>query len=276
MGSRFKGGIAKGAMPWKNRYIGNPVLTGILNLFFRSGIEDAHCGLRALTRNTFDDLRLSGTGMEFASEMVIKASLKQKRIDEVPATLSVDLRDSAPHLRPWRDGWRHLRYLFMLSPTWVFGVPATIALAMGTLILGYAILGGLDLHSGPEWFGTSWTMVASALITVGHLAAIMAIASHIYGVRSGYLAMKPMVRKLRRVMRLETMLATGLALIVAAVGGFVVVASAWSARGYIALSDTLPLVLSCMSGVLGWQTIFGGFLLAVVGGHDADFLAHPD
>ena len=127
MGSRFKGGIAPGAMPWKNRYIGNPILTGILNLFFRSGVSDAHCGLRAITRDAFRSLRLSGTGMEFASEMVIKASLKKFRIAEVPATLAKDLRDRPPHLRPWRDGWRHLRYLLMLSPTWVFGVPGIVA-----------------------------------------------------------------------------------------------------------------------------------------------------
>src|SRR5262249_6892931 len=105
MGSRFKGGIAPGAMPWKNRYIGNPLLTGILNLFFRSGIGDAHCGLRAIRAGAYAELGLRGDGMEFASEMVIKASLRKMRIDEVPATLSRDLRDRPPHLRPWRDGW---------------------------------------------------------------------------------------------------------------------------------------------------------------------------
>jgi glycosyltransferase involved in cell wall biosynthesis len=126
MGSRFRGGIAAGAMPWKNRHIGNPALTGILNLLFRSGVGDAHCGLRAITRDAFDSLGLSGTGMEFASEMVVKASLKKLRIVEVPATLSRDLRDRAPHLRPWRDGWRHLRYMLMLSPAWVFGLPAVL------------------------------------------------------------------------------------------------------------------------------------------------------
>ena len=124
MGSRFKGGIAPGAMPWKNRYIGNPVLTGILNLMYRAGISDAHCGLRAVTKDAFGRLRLTGSGMEFASEMVIKAALQRLNIAEVPATLSPDLRDREPHLRPWRDGWRHLRYLLMLSPTWIFTVPA--------------------------------------------------------------------------------------------------------------------------------------------------------
>ena len=124
MGSRFKGGIKPGAMPWKNRYIGNPILTGILNLLFGAGISDAHCGLRALTKPCFERLELTGSGMEFASEMVIKAALKGERIVERPATLSPDLRDRAPHLRPWRDGWRHLRYLFMLSPFWLFAAPA--------------------------------------------------------------------------------------------------------------------------------------------------------
>src|SRR5437016_3452490 len=134
MGSRFQGGIAPGAMPWKNRYIGNPALTGILNLFFRSGINDAHCGLRAITKQAFHELGLTGHGMEFASEMVVKASLKNIRIDQTPATLSVDLRDRQPHLRPWRDGWRHLRYLLMFSPTWLFGVPALLAMTCATLI----------------------------------------------------------------------------------------------------------------------------------------------
>ncbi|MEL7486502.1 MAG: glycosyltransferase family 2 protein, partial [Pseudomonadota bacterium] len=120
MGSRFDGGIAPGAMPWKNRYIGNPVLTGILNLFFRTGVNDAHCGLRAITKEAFETLNLSGSGMEFASEMVIKAALKKLPMTQAPATLSKDLRDRPPHLRPWRDGWRHLRYLLMLSPTWLF------------------------------------------------------------------------------------------------------------------------------------------------------------
>ncbi|WP_237229958.1 glycosyltransferase family 2 protein [Sphingobium sp. TKS] len=115
MGSRFKGGIGPGAMPWKNRYIGNPALTAILNLFFRAGVEDAHCGLRAIRREACARLNLQSSGMEFASEMIIKASLHRLRIDEVPATLSPDLRMRAPHLRPWRDGWRHLRYLFMLT-----------------------------------------------------------------------------------------------------------------------------------------------------------------
>lgn len=140
MGSRFQGGIAKGAMPWKNRYLGNPALTFILNLLFRAGIDDAHCGIRALTKDTFQKLGLQGTGMEFASEMIIKASLKRLRIEQSPATLSPDLRDRPPHLRPWRDGWRHLRYMLMLSPTWVFGVPSALALMFAAAVFSVAAL----------------------------------------------------------------------------------------------------------------------------------------
>jgi hypothetical protein len=150
MGNRFKGGIAPGAMPWKNRHIGNPGLTGVLNLFFRSGIGDAHCGLRAIRKEAFERLGLSGTGMEFASEMVIKAALLKLRIAEVPATLSPDLRERAPHLRPWRDGWRHLRYLFMLSPTWVFGVPGIAALGLSALIFAVALLHLAGVLPGEE------------------------------------------------------------------------------------------------------------------------------
>ena len=120
-------------------YIGNPILTGVLNLFFRAGIDDAHCGLRAFTKSSFEQLKLSGTGMEFASEMIIKATLLHLRIDEVPATLSKDLRQRPPHLRPWRDGWRHLRYLMMLSPSCVVCISGRARCC--TLFLGISILG---------------------------------------------------------------------------------------------------------------------------------------
>src|ERR1044071_5715221 len=160
MGSRFKGGIAPGAMPWKNRYIGNPILTGILNVLFNSKIDDAHCGLRALTREAFERLRLNGSGMEFASEMVIKASLLHFRIAEVPVTLSPDLRDRAPHLRPWRDGWRHLRYLFMLSPIWSFIIPAAVVGLLSFLILSISACEWIGLTAPGGFFGNYWTILA--------------------------------------------------------------------------------------------------------------------
>lgn len=273
MGSRFRGGIAPGAMPWKNRYIGNPALTGILNLFFRSGIGDAHCGLRAITRDAFRDLRLRSAGMEFASEMVIKASLKGLRIAETPATLSVDLRDRPPHLRPWRDGWRHLRHLLMLSPTWAFGVPALAAMGGAGSVLLVALLQLLGALPGPGRFGTSWTIVAGSVFTVGHLALIMAVATHLHGVREGYRTLRPFFRRHARMLTLEAMLAAGAALVAAALAMIALIARDWLHSGFAALPNTLPVVLATTTGAVGLQTVFGGFLLAIIGGHAADFAA---
>ncbi len=273
MGSRFQGGIAPGAMPWKNRHIGNPVLTGILNLFFRSGIDDAHCGLRAITKDGFMTLGLSGSGMEFASEMVIKASLRDFTIAQVPATLSVDLRDRAPHLRPWRDGWRHLRYLLMLSPTWVFGVPAALAMGLSALVLMVAIGFWLGIFQGETPFGVSWSIASGFIFTTGHLALLMAVASHLHGVTKGYRRLRPAVSRLGSLLHLEGMLALGLAQIAASLAIFAATAWYWSNHGFVALPNPLPLVLAGILGATGAQAIFGGFLLAIMVGHDARFVA---
>ncbi len=270
MGSRFDGGIAPGAMPWKNRHIGNPALTGILNLFFRSGINDAHCGLRAIRRDAFEKLGLAGEGMEFASEMVIKASLKQLRITQVPATLSVDLRDRAPHLRPWRDGWRHLRYLLMLSPTWVFGVPALLAISAGAFILLVTVAHLLGIIGGDPLFGASWTIGAGFLVSVGHLAAIMALATHFHGVNRGYRSLRPVFRRYAEWLTLETMLIAGALLLVGSIGGIVALVYYWSQGGFNAMASVTPTVLALTGATIAIQNILGGFLLAIINGHRAE------
>ncbi len=271
LGSRFQGGIAQGAMPWKNRYIGNPALTGILNLFFRSGIDDAHCGIRAIRKQAFRDCDLSSSGMEFASEMVIKASLRAMRIDQVPATLSADLRDRAPHLRPWRDGWRHLRYLLMLSPTWVFGVPALLAMLAAAVIFGVAGLYELDWLPGRTPFGTSWQIMAGFLLSVGHFAVIMAVATHFYGVRSGYRQLRPVIARWGYLLTLENALAIGLLLIAVAAATLGLIGIRWSTGGFVALRSVLPLIVASAVGAVGVQTALGGFLLSIIAGHVAAF-----
>jgi len=271
MGSRFKGGISPGAMPWKNRYIGNPVLTGILNLFFRAGISDAHSGLRAIRTDSFVGLGLSGAGMEFASEMVIKAALKRLRIAETPVKLLPDLRDRAPHLRPWRDGWRHLRYLFMLSPTWVFGVPGLAAFCAGMTILAVALLRSLGL-TGPTPFGESWIVVGALLSSVGHMAGLMAVASHLYGVRAGYRLPKSWLRAGQRLLTLESCVIAGLALMTGSMAAMAAIAVYWGAGSFAALPSILPVALAGVAGTIGLQTLFGGFLLAVIGGNEASFV----
>ena len=271
MGSRFAGGIRPGAMAWKNRYIGNPLLSGILRLLFRTHVSDAHCGLRALTSAAFDRLRLSGPGMEFASEMVIKAALLKMRIDETPVTLHPDLRDRPPHLRPWRDGWRHLRYLLMLSPTWVFAIPAAVALLAGIVILTFAGLHFFGL-SPIDNFGVSWMILAGALLGVGHIGALLAAASHLYGVRQGYRRPSALTARLANVVTLETMLAAGALVAGTGMALLIAVAVSWSANGFDQLSNIFPVVFGTALVVLGTQNVLGGFLLAIVGGNEAAFL----
>lgn len=271
IGSRFKGGIAPGAMPWKNRYIGNPALTGTLNLLFGTKVDDAHCGLRAIRKSAFRQCRLTSTGMEFASEMIIKASLRQLRIDETPATLSPDLRNRQPHLRPWRDGWRHFRYLLMLSPTWVFGIPAMAAMCLATVIFLVAGLYAAGFVSGVTPFGTSWTILAGFLMVVGHFAALMSLTTHLYGVQCGYRRFHPLLAWLKSFLTLEHCLAVGASMMIVAIMAIGAVGIQWGTGGFVALPSVLPLVLALALGTVGLQTVFGGFLLAIIGGHEAQF-----
>ena len=271
MGNRFRGGIAPGAMPWKNRHVGNPALTGILNVFFRTGMGDAHCGLRAIRKDAFERLNLTGCGMEFASEMVIKAALLDLDMAEVPATLSPDLRQRAPHLRPWRDGWRHLRYLFMLSPTWVFGVPGVLALMLAAIILGGASLHATGVLTSESFFGTSWTIVGGFLATCGHFALLCAAATHLHGVRSGYRRLHPLFARIGPAFTLETMLLLGAGLVLTSLVGLGAIGASWIGSGLAALDSQLPLTLAVMTGAIGMQTLIGGFMLAIIAGNDNRF-----
>jgi glycosyltransferase involved in cell wall biosynthesis len=272
MGSRFKGGVKAGAMPWKNRYIGNPILTGVLNLLFGVGVSDAHCGLRALTRPCLERLGLSGLGMEFASEMIIKAALKGETIVEVPATLSPDLRGRASHLRPWRDGWRHLRYLFMLSPFWLFAAPALVGASAGCAILARAAWAAAFQPGVTSFFGNYWVVLAAAMVGVSHIAGILAVASHLHGVRAGYRRPKTWIVRLSRWITLETMILAGAGSILAGLAVLSVVVVSWSARNFGPAYSVLPVVIGALLTTLGAQNVLGGFLLAIVGGNEARFL----
>ena len=268
MGSRFEGGIAPGAMPWKNRWIGNPVLTGVLNLFFRTGINDAHCGLRALTKDSFDRLNLSSTGMEFASEMVVKAALLRLRMSQVPATLSKDLRDRAPHLRPWRDGWRHLRYLFMLSPAWSFGVPAALMGVFGAVVLMLAAAQTFAPGTAPA-IGDSWTVMGGAAVSAAYGVAGMGLAALLVQVLSGYRRAGALLSRAARLATFEGLLAAGLTASVLGTAVLGVVIANWMARGFTAAPSLLPIVAGTLLVTLGLQTAFGGVLLSVIGGNRA-------
>jgi glycosyltransferase involved in cell wall biosynthesis len=271
MGSRFKGRIEPGAMPWKNRYIGNPVLTFILNLFFQAGVSDAHCGLRALTKSSFERLDLSGRGMEFASEFIIKAALKNLKIAEVPATLSRDLRDRPPHLRPWRDGWRHLRYLLMLSP----GAFAVLGVIAATLSLTIWIIAGIEAflelaEAAP--IGNYWVILAGAMLGLGHTAGLLAAAIHVYGRRQGYRPPWAWETRLANWVSLETMLLAGGFAFIIGLATLLCILSYWSNHQYAAIGNMLPAVIGTTLMVLGGQNALGGFLLAVINDHEVDFI----
>ncbi|MCJ2053171.1 glycosyltransferase [Methylobacterium sp. J-070] len=272
IGSRFRGGIAPGAMPWKNRYLGNPVLTGLLNVLFGARIGDAHCGLRALTKGCLKRLNLRGSGMEFASEMIIKATLKGERVAEVPATLLPDQRGRPPHLRPWRDGWRHLRFLLMLSPAWLFALPAVLLAAIGLSVLTLAAISALAPSAAGGYVGNYWIILAGALLGVAHNAALLAAAAHLYGVREGYRLPGRRHARMARFVSLETMLALGAVAILAGTGLLLSVLGYWSLHRFGPLGSVLPAVAGTSLIAIGTQTALGGFLLSVIGGNEAAFL----
>jgi glycosyltransferase involved in cell wall biosynthesis len=271
LGTRIKGTILPGAMPWKNRWIGNPVLTGILNVLFRAGVSDAHCGMRALSKNAFERLHLTSTGMEFASEMVVKAALLRMKISEAPITLHPDGRDRPPHLRPWRDGWRHLRYLFMLSPASLFFAPALVLAFIGLLVFG-----GLLSHREQEMvdvlgfrFGDHWMIIAGGMLAVAHQAALFGVAALIYSLREGYRVALPVHRAILRAAKLEYMLVASAVMVsIGAIFLFEVI-RLWAESGFGALSAVRELVGATTLFVLGAQSFLGGFLLAIVAGNEA-------
>ena len=157
MGNRFRGGIRPGAMPWLHRYVGNPILTGILNLFFRTPIGDAHCGLRAFRKDSYAKLGLASPGMEFASEMVVKACVSHQKITEVPIVLHPDGRDRPPHLRSFRDGWRHLRYMLMCTPRFLFIIPGLVLTLLGLAAIPAGGAGGFRSLQRDSWVPISCT-----------------------------------------------------------------------------------------------------------------------
>ena len=183
MGNRFLGGIEPGAMPWKNRYIGNPVLTWIGKLLFQCPSDDFHCGLRGFKKESFYAMDLRTTGMEYASEMVIKANLMSMKITEVPTTLSKDGRSRAPHLNPWRDGWRHLKFMLLFSPRWLLFYPGSLVLTVSSLLYALTIFGPIRLANIS--LDTNTMFYSSAGIVIGALAVCFGVMIRLFGAREG-------------------------------------------------------------------------------------------
>ena len=187
MGNRFLGGIAPGAMPWKNRYIGNPILTWVGRVLFKCPAKDFHCGLRGFRKDAFLRMDLRTTGMEFASEMVIKANLFGMRIAEVPTTLSKDGRSHPPHLLPWRDGWRHLRFMMLFSPRWLFFIPGFILFLISTV--SYTALLSGPVRIGTVIFDVHTLFFAEAGVVLGFLAIVLGVVIRMFAALTGPLSL---------------------------------------------------------------------------------------
>lgn len=248
MGNRFLGGVKPGAMPWKNRYIGNPVLTMIGRVLFRSPAGDFHCGLRAFRKDAFEKMQLRTGGMEFASEMVIRATLLKLKICEVPTTLSPDGRDRAPHLRPWRDGWRHLRFMMLFSPKWLFLIPGLVLIAIGAIVGGLLLRG--PLHIGAVSFDIHTLTFCAFAIIIGAQSVFFSALTKTFAVRHGLLPSDFSFEKMKSVVSLENGLVLGT---VISVLGFVLSIFAviqWGAHSFGVISPVEMFRLIIPGGLL--------------------------
>ena len=263
MGNRFQGGIAPGAMPALHRYVGNPVLSWIGRLFFKVPIHDFHCGMRGFRRDRILDLGLRTNGMEFAREMVVRSSLAGLAISEVPTTLRPDGRTRSPHLRTWRDGWRHLRFLLAFSPRWLFLYPAIVMIAVGAVACAALAVGPVTI--GSVTFDIQTMMAAATVLMVGLYTATLALVSRAYAWRLGLLPLSPRVERFLDRFTLEWGLLVGFAMAVAGAVSFVVAATRWQESDFGALSTAdmrLPL-LGMVLVVAGAQVALTSFLLSL-------------
>ena len=266
MGNRFAGGIQEGAMVWSHRWVGNPALTFISRMLFRTPVGDMHCGLRGFRKDAYEKLRLRATGMEFASEMVIKASLRRLKIAEVPVTLSPDGRSRPPHLRTWRDGWRHLRFMLLFSPRWLFLYPG-IALFTAGLLAGAALEIG-PVKVGPFGFDIHTLLLAGFCCLIGYQLIVFAVFTKVFAMRMGFHPPNPTYASMFRYVRLETGLVVGALMFLLGVAGTVVAILSWGAAGFGALDPRLTMreiIPASVLLTLGVQTIFASFFLSILG-----------
>jgi len=275
MGNRFRGEIKPGAMPWHHKYIGNPGLTALLNLFFHARIGDSHCGMRGFTRAIYDRMDLRSTGMEFASEFVIKATQLGARMTEIPITLWADKRSRPPHLRSFRDGWRHLRFMLLYAPNWLFLLPGASLVALGLFLVFWLLPGPrqisshvvLDIHT--MIFGVIFTLLGAQILSIGSFAKVFSYSERF---DRGNISLK---RVLKRV-TLESGLLLGGALFVAGFAGCAWVTWQWAASGFGELHQIRQVLFWSMWLFLGLQVIFASFFLSMLGISRGTFIGDYD
>lgn len=266
MGNRLEGGVKPGAMPWMNRWVGTPVLSSLGRLFFRCPIGDFNCGIRGYSAEAFQKMNLRTTGMEFASEMIVKATLLKLQIAEVPTTLQPDGRTRPPHLRPWRDGWRHLRFMFLYSPRWLFFYPGTLLILLG--LAGCALLlPGPRLFHGIG-FDVHTLLYAFVSILLGFQFIAFATFTKVFAITEGLLPEDPRLNRVFRWVTLETGLVLGGLLMAFGIGGSIFAVSHWAIESFGALDPEhmLRIVMPAVFSVaLGVQIVCSSFFLSILG-----------
>ncbi len=265
MGNRFQGGIMPGAMPFLHRYLGNPVLSWLARLFFNSAIRDFHCGLRGFRKEAILSLNLQTTGMEFASEMIVKATMKGLKVKEVPTVLYPDGRTRPPHLRTWADGWRHLRFLLLYSPRWLFFYPGILLTILGTLIAAFLLpmprkIGGLTLD-------INTIMYASFLIILGVQSILFSLFTYVFGVNADLLQKDNLTEKVVKNIGLEKgiLISSGMILLgfASSVGALIY----WGENLFGPIDPTFSMRLVIPGAVLftlGFQILFASFFLSIL------------
>ena len=266
MGNRFKGGIKPGAMPPLHRYLGNPVLTALGRLFFESPCGDFHCGLRGFNKAAIEKLDLRTTGMEFASEMVVKATLHNLRIAEVPTILFRDGRSRSPHLRSWRDGWRHLRFLLLFSPRWLFFYPGALLMLAGLAAGVWLLPGHRTIHG--VTFDIHTLLFAALAVIIGFQAVNFAVFTKVFAISEGLLPRDDRFNKALSLVSLETGLVAGGLLLVLGIAGAIYALSGWGTRSFGNLDPTRTMrvvIPSVTSLTLGVEIILSSFFLSILG-----------
>ena len=266
MGNRFRGGIEPGAMPPLHKYLGNPVLTSIGRLLFRSPCGDFHCGLRGFSKAAIEGLDLRTSGMEFASEMVVKATLHGLDVTEVPTTLSRDGRSRPPHLHSWRDGWRHLRFLLMFSPRWLFLFPGMLLITLGIALMAVILPGPWTV--GGITFDVHTLVGAAGMILIGTQMITFGLLAKQHGINAGLLPKDSRVTRVLRVFSLERTILLGLVLFALGFGGLLVAVIKWSAVGFgdLDYSETMRWVIPGTTlAALAFQTVLSSFFVSIMG-----------
>ena len=261
------GTILPGAMPWKNRWIGNPILSFIGRLFFKSPAHDFHSGLRGFTKSAFENLNLKTTGMEFASEMVIKATLQRLKISEVPITLHPDGRSRPPHLKPWRDGWRHLRFMLLYSPRWLFLMPGLLLTLTGLGLASALTVKNIKFAGVELTVGT--LMMACTTVIVGFQLVAFAFFTKVFAIAEELLPEDPKLARAFRFFNLERGLVASLLVLLAGTAWFLWAVWLWRQAHFGALPSTEDnlrrLIPSATLMLLGVQGIFSSFFMSVLG-----------